>query len=39
MQAPAPFFSRHSALGPHGEGKQGVAGGVRSVTEIIFFYE
>lgn len=34
MQAPAPFFSRHSALGPQGEGKQGVEGGVRSVPEM-----
>lgn len=32
MHAPAPFRSRHSALGPQGEGTQGDVG-VRSVTE------
>lgn len=35
MQAPAPFCSRHSAFRPHGDGKHGDDGGVRSVTENI----
>lgn len=31
MQAPALFRSLHSVLGPQGDGKHGVAGGVLSV--------
>lgn len=32
IQDPAPFFSRHSAFGPHGDGKHGDESGVRSVV-------